>query len=120
VAHREKWECTAIYGVQLIVMPSKQTHEEKKHQWNPRKFSSYEIQQFNDDPGIYYCELTILYNFFSRIRKRFVYHCIKEKSLKKHTTRFYRAPKEVDLTQPKLDHPNKRPHDRISLKSELI
>ena len=64
MAHRGKWECIAIYGVQLIVMPSKQTHEEKKRQWNPRKFSSYVIQQFNDDPGIYYCELTILYKFF--------------------------------------------------------
>jgi len=64
VAHRGKWECIAIYGVQLIVMPSKQTHEEKKRQWNPMKFSSYEIQQFNDDPEIYYCELTILYKFF--------------------------------------------------------
>jgi hypothetical protein len=49
VAHRKKWECIAIYGVQLIVMPSKQTHEEKKRHWNPRKFSSYEIQQFNED-----------------------------------------------------------------------
>jgi len=39
-----------------------------------------------------------------------VYYCIKKKSLKKYTTRFYRAPKEVDLTQPKLDHPRKRPH----------
>jgi len=43
--------------------------------------------------------------FFSQIHKRFVYHCIKEKSLNKHTTCFYRAPKEVDLTQLKLDHP---------------
>jgi hypothetical protein len=46
--------------------------------------------------------------FFSRIRKRFAYHCIKEKSLNKYTTRFYRAPKEVNLTQPKLDHSSKR------------
>ena len=36
--------------------------------------------------------------FFSRIRKRFVYHCIKKKSLNLQTTRIYRAPKEVDKT----------------------
>jgi hypothetical protein len=38
---------------------------------------------------------------------------IKEKSLNKHTTRLYRAPKEVDLTQLKPDHPNKRAHVSI-------
>ena len=42
-----------------------------------------------------------------------MYYCIKKKSLKKYTTRFYRASKEVDLTQPKLDHPSERP--RVSI-----
>jgi hypothetical protein len=52
-------------------------------------------------------------SFFSQICKRFTYHCIKYKSLNKHSTRFYRAPKEVDLTQPMLDHLSNRPHISI-------
>jgi hypothetical protein len=35
--------------------------------------------------------------FFSRIRKKFVYHFIKKNSLTIKTTRFKRVPKEVDL-----------------------
>ena len=56
--------------------------------------------------------------FFFLIRKRFTYYCIKKKGLKKHTTHFYRAPKEIDLTQPKLDHPSKRPLISILHKSK--
>ena len=43
---------------------------------------------------------TLSMHFFSRIPKRFVYYYIKKKSLNVHTTRFYRASKEVDLKQP--------------------
>jgi hypothetical protein len=51
--------------------------------------------------------------FFSRICKIFAYHCIKYKRLNKHTTGFYQTPKEVDLTQPMLDHLSNRPHASI-------
>jgi hypothetical protein len=36
-------------------------------------------------------------DFFSRIRKRFIYHCIKKNSLNIQTMHLYRAPKKVNL-----------------------
>jgi hypothetical protein len=51
--------------------------------------------------------MILVMSFFS-IHKRLAYHCIKEKSLNRHTTCFYQAPKEVDLIQPMLHYPSKR------------
>jgi hypothetical protein len=72
-----------------------------------RKLSENGCHRFINAPKVV-INVTMFIFSFSRIRKRFAYHCIKEKNLNKYTMRFSQAPKEVDLTQPKLDHPSKK------------